>query len=124
MHYVAIVFFILVAVSFVVGNAKVVYLLNKLGFNFEVMKFFILELIFLTLSILTLHGLNYSTSGFVISGLLIGIVVPTLFISTKKKVNPKERKTKPKYMSQQEWNWRHYEIGRSDWIDGGYGSWG
>jgi len=122
-YYAALTFFIIVAVSFVAGNIKIAYLLYNLGFNFEVVKFLILEAIMLIFSIIIVHGLNYSTSGFCLSGILLGCIVPTIFISTKKKVDPKQRKTKPKYMSQQEWNWRHYEIGRSEWVDGGYGSW-
>lgn len=123
MHFVALTFVVIVVVLFIAGNIKIAYLLSKLGFNFEVMKFFIFEVILLAVSFFILHSFNYSTSGFVISGILIGMVVPSIFVSTKKEVNPKHRNTKPKYMSQQEWNWRHYQIGRSEWVDGGYGSW-
>lgn len=123
MHYVALTFFVIVAVLFIAGNLKIVFLLTQLGFSFEVMKFFLFELIVLTISIFVLHSSNYSNFGFVISGLLIGMVVPTIFLSTKKEVNPTYRNTKPKYMSQQKWNWRHYKIGRSEPYDGGFGSW-
>ena len=120
---IALVFFVIVSLLFVAGNLKIAYLLGKLGFNFEVMKFFLFELILLAISIVVLHSSNYSNFGFVISGLLIGMVVPTIFLSTKKEVNPTYRSTKPKYMSQQKWNWRHYKIGRSEPTDSSFGSW-
>lgn len=123
MYYVALIFFVVLAVLFIAGNIKVAYLLTQLGFSFEVMKFLLLEAIILTISILILHGSNYSTTGFGLGGIVLGIVVPTLLLSTRKKVDPKQRSTKPKYMSQREWNWRHYEIGRSDPADSGFGSW-
>lgn len=123
MYYVALTFFVIIALLFIVGNLKVAYLLTQLGFSFEVMKFFLLESIVLTISMIILHGSNYSTEGFCLSGIVLGIIVPTLLLSTRKKVDPKQRNTKPKYMSQQEWNWRHYEIGRNDPADGGFGSW-
>ncbi len=123
MYYAALTFSIIVAVSFLAGNIKIAYLLHKLGFNSEVMKFFIFESIMLILSIFILNSLNYSTTGFCVSGIVLGCIVPSIFISTKKNVVPIKRKTKPSYMTQQEWNWRDYEIGRSEWVDGGYGSW-
>ena len=123
MYYVALTFFVILALLFIAGNIKVAYLLTQLGFSFEVMKFFLLETIILTISMIILHGLTYSTTGFCLSGIVLGIIVPTLLLSTRKKVDPKQRSTKPKYMSQQQWNWRHYEIGRSDPTDSGFGSW-
>ena len=123
MYYVALTFFVILALLFIAGNLKIAYLLTQLGFSFEVMKFFLLESIILTISVIILHGSDYSTTGFCLSGIVLGIIVPTLLLSTRKKVDPKQRSTKPKYMSQQEWNWRHYEIGRSDPADGGFGSW-
>ena len=123
MHYVALTVFVIVAVLFIAGNLKIVYLLTQLGFSFEVMKFVLLEAIIFTLSMVILHGLNYSTTGFSLSGIVLTIIVPTLMLSTRKKVDPRKRSTKPKYMSQQKWNWRHYEIGRSDPTDSGFGSW-
>jgi hypothetical protein len=113
----------MVAVSFVVGNIKIAYLLHKLGFNFEVMKILIFELGLLIVAFIVLHSFDYSTTGFGLSGIVIGVIVPSLFISTKKKVNTKQVQVKPNHMSQQEWNWREYEIGKSEWVDGGYGSW-
>lgn len=123
MYYVALAFFVVFAVLFVIGNVKIAYLLTQLGFSFEVMKFLLLETIILVISILILHGSSYSTTGFSLSGIVLAIIVPTLLLSTRKKVDPKQRSTKPKYMSQQQWNWRHYEIGRSDPTDSSFGSW-
>jgi hypothetical protein len=123
MYYVALTFFILVITLFTIVNIKIAYLLNKLGFNFEVMKILFFELGLLIVAFIVLHNFDYSTTGFGLSGILLGVIVPTLFISTKKKINLKKGKSKPKNMSQQEWNWREYEIGKSEWVDGGYGSW-
>jgi hypothetical protein len=123
MHYVALTFFIVVLVLFTKVNVKIAYLLKKLGFNLEVMKILLFELGLLIVAFIVLYSFDYSTTGFVLSGIVIGIIVPSLIVSTKKKVNPKQVKIKPNHMSQQEWNWREYEIGKSEWVDGGYGSW-
>jgi hypothetical protein len=123
MHYVALTFFIVVITSFAIVNIKIAYLLKKLGYNFEVMKILFFELGLLIVAFIVLHNFDYSTTGFGLSSILIAIIVPTLFISTKKEINPKQGESKPKNMSQQEWNWRGYEIGKSEWVDGGYGSW-
>jgi len=109
---VALIAFPIVAILFLAGNIKIGYLLYKLGFNFVVMKFFLLESLFIGVSATILYSYSFSAGSFVMVSIILCCIIPAIYTSTTKIVNPSLRKTKPHYMSQQEWNWRDYDIGQ------------
>ncbi|MEI4771650.1 hypothetical protein WAX74_18670 [Psychrobacillus sp. FJAT-51614] len=72
-----------IAITVVFKIGHLIYLLFKLGFNFEVIKFLVFLGVMATFVTLILIGTDNSTAGLVISSLIGGAVLPYLFDITK-----------------------------------------
>jgi uncharacterized membrane protein YgcG len=119
---------IILAVLFTVKNIQLIFLVAKLGFKVEIVLFIVVEALVVVPFVFTTVGNKYTTSILVLMSIVLGIFLPALFNSTKKKHNPKKAKNKPKHMSQSEWLWLDYTTsptrkGSKD-SDSGGGFWG
>ena len=77
--------FIIITSIFVLKNSQIVYLLFKLGFNFDVIKFMVVELLMVALVITILDSFGYTTSSFVISSFILGMFLPAVYETTQKR---------------------------------------
>ncbi|MCZ8537894.1 hypothetical protein M9R32_11930 [Paenisporosarcina quisquiliarum] len=112
--------FIIIASIFVLKNTQIIYLLFKLGFNFDVIRFMIVELLMVALVITILDSFGYTTSSFVISSLILGMFLPAVFETTQKRKPSKISKKKSKKQSSNDYAWSYYGgSGSSDCGDSG-----
>lgn len=123
MVYVMLGLFSLLSIAFVLLNIKIIYLLIKLGFYYPVIASMVVEWMFVAIAVAILTTYGFTTNSLFLASLMIGMFVPGLFKGTTKKVDPKKRKTKPKYMSEAEWNWLDYDIGHDTESSIGGGGW-
>ena len=84
--------FIIITSIFVLKNCQIVYLLFKLGFNFDVIKFMVVELLMVALVITIFDSFGFTKTSFVISSFILGMLIPAVFETTQKR-NP-QRSTK------------------------------
>ncbi|MGE6486982.1 hypothetical protein ACQKE5_01680 [Paenisporosarcina sp. NPDC076898] len=110
--------FIIIASIFVLKNTQIIYLLFKLGFNFDVIKFMVVELMMVALVITILDSFEYTTSSFVISSFILGMFLPAVFEITQKRKPTKIHKKKSKKQSSNDYAWSYYG-GGSDCGDSG-----
>lgn len=114
MKIVCMVFFICIAITFLFKIVHLIYLLFKLGFNFEVIKFLGVLGFLAIFSTFILVGTNYSTAGFLIPSILGGALLPSLFDMTKMKPKSHYGKKKPQSVSESNYAWSYYGGGNGD----------
>ena len=110
--------FVIIASIFILKNSQIVYLLFKLGFYFYFIIFRIAKLLMVALVITILDSFDYTTSSFVISSLILGMLLPATFETTQKRKPSKIRKKKSKKQSSNDYAWSYYG-GGSDCGDSG-----
>ena len=108
MYYVAIILVTLILCTIALKYIQVVRLLFRLGFKYDVLFFLVLVLVLVGLSIALIVGNNFTTTGFVIGGLLSGILLPSMFEMTRKKKNSGYGKKRPKHVSDTDHAWSYY----------------
>lgn len=108
MYYVVILLFTLVLCTIAIKYIQVVRLLFRLGYKFDVLFVLAIVLVLVGLSIVLIVGNNYTTTGFVLGGLLSGITLPSMFEMTRKKKKSGYGKKRPKYVSDADYAWSYY----------------
>ena len=122
MNIIFMVIFIGIAITVVIKVAQLIYLLFKLGFNFEVIKFLVVIGVMATFSTFILVGTDYSTAGFVIPSFIGGAMLPSLFDITKMKPKSHYGEKKPKSVSESNYAWSYYGSGNDNCGNDGFGS--
>jgi len=116
--------FICIAITVVFKVAHLIYLLFKLGFNLEVIKFIVVLGVMGTFASFILLGTDFSTAGFVISTLIGGAILPSLFEITKLKPKSHYGSKQPISVSNSNYAWSYYGGGNGDCGDVGMSSGG
>jgi len=108
MYYVVVILVTLILCTVALKYIQVVRLLFKLGFKYDVLFYLVLVFVFVGSSIALIVGNDYSTTGFVFGGLLSGMVLPSMFETTRKKKKSGYGKKRPKYVSDTDYAWSYY----------------
>ena len=125
MYYVVVILVTLILCTIALKFIQIVGLLFRLGFKFDVLFYLVIILVFVGSSIALIVGNNYTTTGFVLGGLLSVIVLPSMFEATRKKKKSGYGKKRPKYVSDSDYAWSYYGgSASSDCGDAGSGGGG
>ena len=116
------VIFIGIAIMAIYKVAHLIYLLFKLGFNFEVVKFLLIFGVMATFAAFILVYTDYSTASLVISSLIGGAILPSLFEMTKIKPKSYYGNKQPSSVSNSNYAWSYYGGGNGDCGNVGYSS--
>lgn len=108
MYYVVIILVTLILCTIALKYIQVVRLLFRLGFKYDILFFLVLVLAIVGFSIALIVWNNYTTTGFVLGGLVSGMVLPSLFETTRKKKNSAYGKKRPKHVSDTNHAWSYY----------------
>lgn len=111
-----------IAVTVVFKTAHLIYLLFKLGFNFEVIKFLFVFGVMAAFATFILIGTDFSIAGFVIPSLIGGALLPYLFDITKMKPKSYYGTEKPNSVSESNYAWSYYGGGNGDCGNVGFSS--
>ncbi|MFJ7828284.1 hypothetical protein [Psychrobacillus sp. NPDC096623] len=111
-----------IAVTVVFKVAHLIYLLFKLGFNSEVIKFLFVLTVMAAFGTFVLIGSDFSIAGFVIASLIGGVLLPYLFEITKLKPKSHYGTEKPKSVSESDFAWSYFGGGDGDCGNVGYNS--
>ncbi|SES46269.1 hypothetical protein [Psychrobacillus sp. OK032] len=122
MNIVFMVIFTGIAITIGFKIAHLIYLLFKLGFNFEVIKLLFVLGVMAAFATFILVGTDYSTSGLIITSLIGGAMLPSLFDMTKMKPKSHYGKMKPKSVSERNYAWSYYGGGNHDCGNVGFSS--
>ncbi|QUG42165.1 hypothetical protein KD050_02380 [Psychrobacillus sp. INOP01] len=114
MNIVFMVIFTGIAITVLFKAAHLLYLLFKLGFSFEVIKFLVVLGVMTTFSTFILVGTDFSTAGFIIFSLIGGAMLPSLSDMTKMKPKSHYGKKKPVSVSESNYAWSYYGGGNGD----------
>lgn len=124
MNTIFMVIFIGIALTVVYKIVHLLFLLFKLGFNFEVFKFLVVLGVMATFATFILVGTDYSTAGFLIPSLIGGAMLPSLFDMTKMKPKSHYGNNKPENVSENNYAWSYYGGGNEDCGNIGFSSGG
>ncbi|WP_277586271.1 hypothetical protein [Psychrobacillus antarcticus] len=111
-----------IALTVLFKIAHLIYLLFKLGFNFEVIKFLAVLGVMTAFAAFILIGTDFSTAGFVIASIIGGALLPYLFDITKMKPKSHYGTAKPNSVSGSSYAWSYYGGGNVDCGNVGFSS--
>lgn len=97
-----------IAIAVVYKIAHLIYLVFKLGFSFEVIKFILIIGLMATFAVFILVAADFSTASFIISSLISGSILPSLFEMTKMKPKSHYGDKRPVTVSASNYAWSYY----------------
>ncbi|MET0960371.1 MAG: hypothetical protein ABWX58_08605 [Psychrobacillus psychrotolerans] len=122
MNIVFMVIFAGIAITGVYKIAHLIYLVFKLGFSFEVIKFILIIGLMATFAVFILVAADFSTASFLISSLIVGGILPSLFEITKMKPKSHYGDERPVTVSASAYAWSYYGGGNGDCGNVGFSS--